>query len=317
VVKTYDHRLEWGYPFDSEWPDAVDSVADVYRHRHYRDLFERGFDTHVVGSYARSTREHGLHYFTEGVTDAQYRAERAEYREAARHLLSEYRGTGKTFVLQHWEGDWALVGSGNRDVEPTSGECEGMTRWLRARQEGVERARREVDSDVAVLHAAEVNLVRSAVDGDRRAVTDVVPDSGVDLVSYSAYDAMDEVIHGDGGAATLRETLEFVHDHAPEPSQYVESALDGRPNVYVGEYGWPLAVEPEGMEAVRLLTEVGLEWGAPWLLFWQTFDNELRREVDGRPTNDDVSGFCLVMPDGTRSAAREYFRGLFDRERAP
>ena len=53
-------------------------------------------------------------------------------------------GTGKTFVLQNWEGDWMLRGIGKPWNPPDSDwreRCEQMKRWITAKQAGVNRAR--------------------------------------------------------------------------------------------------------------------------------------------------------------------------------
>jgi hypothetical protein len=55
-----------------------------------------------------------------------------------------YAGSGKTFVLQNWEGDWGIRPTTDPKLVPTPTAINGMIRWLNARQDGVERARRDV-----------------------------------------------------------------------------------------------------------------------------------------------------------------------------
>ena len=63
-------------------------------------------------------------------------------------------GTGKTFVLQHWEGDWAIRGNYKPEETPTPQAIEGMAAWLNARQDGVDAARKAVEAkNVHVYHA--------------------------------------------------------------------------------------------------------------------------------------------------------------------
>lgn len=78
-------------------------------------------------------------------------------------MLRTYAGTGKTFIIQNWEGDWALRGSFDPDTKPTAAATAAMIHWLTARQRGVALARAEfATSGARVFHACEVNLVRQA-----------------------------------------------------------------------------------------------------------------------------------------------------------
>ena len=58
----------------------------------------------------------------------------------------------------------------------------------------------------------------------------------------------------------------------------------GSRNVYVGEFGWPQvasekdpqASTDKSMRVVRMTTENALEWGCPYVVYWQVYDNESR-----------------------------------------
>jgi len=325
VARIWDsnNQPQTSYRFNMDWPEAFGSLVETYRDGHIQEFFNRSFNTIVITSYARSTPGIQDHYWREGVSDEQYHATVEEFEEATRYLLEAYDGAGKTFVLQNWEGDWAILDDVDQDPpEPTQRNVDGMIRWLSARQEGFERARSAVDSDASVLHAVSVNQVRSAMAGDRRVVNAIVPeiDPELDMVAYSSWDVLVDAAETDddeAAAAMIEESLSYIHEHAPEPSPYVESVLtpDTR-NVFVGEFGWDLVADPElGMRLIRLMTETAMDWGARWLLFWQLFSNEPSREYDGRPTNDGVKGFYLVKPDGRKSDAWHYFRELLERNR--
>ena len=47
----------------------------------------------------------------------------------------------------------------------------------------------------------------------------------------------------------------------------------------------------------------------PYLVYWQVYDNEPRVR-NRRPTNDEVRGFYLIKPDGTKAPAWHYFHAL-------
>lgn len=318
VMKVWFHRCDEQYAQHSTWP-TFDSPVERARHSYFRELFDRPFDTFVLSAYSEQPGV-GEHYFRDGVSDEQYGTEVRQFCELTKHLLRTYDGTEKTFVLQHWEGDWAILGSYDRAEEPTDAAVQGMVQWLAARQQGVRKARREVESDVTVLHAAEVNLVRSAMtDGDRRVVNAVLPETTVDLVSYSAYDAQAEGFVPENpneqwqGSATppehvalIRETLDYVAAQAPTPDDYVRERLrDGERNVYVGEYGHH---EADGTKAQthlgRVMTDVALDWGARWVIYWQLYDNE-------------GSGFGLVRADGSTTPTYDHLQRLLATDTVP
>ncbi len=276
------------YPFGSEWPEVA-SLVELADTPHYREVFARPFSTFILTAYAVGR---GDHYWLHGVTEAAYADEREQFYRLARHFLTEYRDSGKTFVLQHWEGDWAVRGSYDAERDPTPTAIEGMIRWLQARQEGVDRAREEVgEKGVRVLHAAEVNLVTAAMEEGRPSVTsDVLPLAGVDLVSYSAWETQHD-------AERLREALDFIARHAPR-----RPGIAGR-HVFIGEFGLPENEHPP--EAIRHVIDncipVGREWGCPYVVYWQVYCNEPRRQPVA--ANEDVRGFWLLRPDGSRGHA--------------
>lgn len=223
---------------------------------------------------------------------------------------------------QHWQGDWAIIGSYDRSEEPTDEAVEGMIRWLNARQEGVARARQEVESDVSVLHAAEINIVLPAMeDGERRVINAVVPETDVDLVSHNSYaemhrgyvapnpnrEGMPPTVTPPEQVELMYRTLDYVNEKTPEPVSYVQNALvNPGKNVFIGEYGFP-AVTKGTKEATRLnklMTQVALDWGARWLLHWQLYDNENK-------------GYGLIRPDGSKSATCQYYERLIETDRVP
>ncbi|HNY85704.1 MAG TPA: hypothetical protein PKN23_04335 [Candidatus Hydrogenedentes bacterium] len=302
TIKVWFTNPQGSYPFNSDWPASFDSLTAMAKHPHYADLFAKPFKTFVLTVYALGRPEH---YWTRGITPEQETDEERQFYELTRFLLETYSGTGKTFVLQHWEGDWAIRGGYDPEADPTPEAAEGMVGWLAARQRGVERARVEVGAqDVQVWHAAEVNLVLRSLDqGKPNVVNRVLPRAKLDLVSYSAWDAMP-------GKGDLRRALDYIAAQAPD------SAAFGARNVYLGEFGWP---ENDGLEKhreiVRSAVETALDWGCPWIIYWQLFCNEPKRTPVS--ANDDCRGFWLLKPDGTRAWAWDYLHGLLRGPAAP
>ncbi|HTL28029.1 MAG TPA: hypothetical protein VL282_02360, partial [Tepidisphaeraceae bacterium] len=241
-------------------------------------------------------------YYLDGMTPADAEAESNEIADLAHHLIDTYNGTGKTFVLQNWEGDWSLRGGApGKDPNPTA--VKGMIDWLNARQDGVDRARKAAtDRNVKVLHAAEVNHVARAMKNEGVTVTnDVLPHTHCDLYSYSAWD---------------------VPTHEPDKFRaaldYLANKSPGEDNVYVGEYGAPENVVggPEEQDRrIRSATETAMSWGAKYVVYWQLYCNELKENAKptGTPKNDDLRGFWLIRPDESRAPVTDYFIDLWNR----
>jgi hypothetical protein len=323
VVKVWFHRIGEKYPFNHDWKASYDSMRAIAETEPVQRLFEGPFSTYFVLAHSYTWgRWLG---FQDGVTDESLAEVADRFEALATHLLERYDGTGKTFVLQHWEGD-NLAQSDRK--EPLAGDvAANFRRWLDARQRGVERARDRVESDVSVLHAAEVNFVLDAkADGTARVVNEVLPETSVDLVSYSAWELGDQLagegwapghngeVQFDEAETLIPDTLNYVESHAADPNAYVAGELaDGQSNVVLGEFGSPLRQQgtETAMRITRNVLDHSLDWGVRWAIYWQLYCNE--PTTDGDVTgNDDVSGFHLIRPDGTRSPAWRYLDAVLD-----
>lgn len=288
------------YPFHSDWP-AVTSLVDCAQTPYYRAVFAKPFTTFILTT-ARPDRPQG--YWRTGLTADDEAAETRVFYELTKHFLTAYRDTGKTFVLQHWEGDWLVRGNTDSKQDPAPAALANMVRWLNARQAGVTQARQEVDEHgVHVFHAAEVNRVYDALAADRPTVINrVIPHTRVDLVSYSAYDTM---IDHRSHPQTFRAALEFIAKHAP----------GGKASVYVGEFGCPEnEFAPEVVEkTIADTVQTALGWGCRYIVYWELYCNELKNPATPVPVkkNEQMRGFWLIRPDGSKSWAWEYFHGLF------
>lgn len=314
TLKIYLNDPRGRYPFHSDWPKQFKSLVEMARHPYYRAVFVKPFRTYILTTFSLTSKD-AMQRWRDGFTDEEYAEELRQFEEIATHFLRQYKGTGKTFVLQNWEGDWALRGNFDRkpEADPTEEAAHNMIRWLQARQEGVERARKRAGrTDVKVYHACEVNLVAVAMEGRRTVTNDVLPHVNCDLVSYSAYDTIGLAADDPAkGADALRTALDHIASKTPDAKPF------GDKNIYIGEFGWPQVVSeqdphatPEkNLSVVRATVETALEWGCPYIVYWQIYDNESRVGKD-RPTNDQVRGFYLIRPDGTKAPAWDYFESL-------
>ncbi len=305
VIKVWFDTPSGSYRFNSEWPKAG-SMVEIAQSPYFRKLFDKPFTTYILMCFSMG-RPAG--YFRDGLTDEQRADEQKQFYDLAKHLLTTYKGSGKTFILQHWEGDWLIRGNFNKDVDPEPKAIQGMIDWLNARQAGVNQAKKEISQDgVRVYHAAEVNLVVASMEQNRPGLVNaVLPHTKLDLVSYSAWDSATAHFEDPN---ILRLALDFIAKNAPDSPDF------GDKNVYVGEFGMP---ENEfGVEKIRKAippaVNTALDWGCPYIVYWQVYCNELRPGKGPAPVknNDDVRGFWLIRPDGSKTWLWDYFYNLLN-----
>lgn len=307
VIKVWFHDPHRSYPFNSQWP-RIQSLVETAQASYFRELFEKPFTTYFLMAFSMGNDDA---YWRKGLTREQKFQERRQFYELAKYLLTTYKGTGKTFILQHWEGDWLIRGNYDRNVDPTPEAINGMIDWLNARQGGVDQAREEIGTDgVWVYHAAEVNrVVPSMRQGKPNVVNAVLPHTKLDLVSYSAWDAATENFEDPN---VFREALNFIATYMPD------SPVFGDRNVYVGEFGMPENKFSAGQiqTAIPNAVETALAWGCPYIVYWQVYCNELQDERYKPPVqnNDAVRGFWLIRPDGSKAWTWEYFHTLLSPE---
>jgi hypothetical protein len=302
-------RVPDSYPYNSQWP-KVQSLVEGAQTPYFQDLFNKPFTTYILVTCSLGRDEA---YWRKGITDQQKKDEQRQFYELAQHFLTQYRGTGKTFVLQHWEGDWLVRGNYKGDEEPAPAALANMIEWLNARQAGVNQARRELGQQgVRVYHAAEVNrVVQSMQTGFPNMVNKVLPHTKLDLISYSAWDAATSHYSDPN---VLRRALDFIAANAPDSADF------GNRNVYVGEFGMPENVY--SLDKIRVAipnaVRTALDWGCPYIVYWELYCNELK-DPNAKPpfvgathaSPAQVRGFWLIRPDGTKAWTWDYFHGLF------
>jgi len=209
------------------------------------------------------------------------------------HLLKTYSGTGKTFYLGHWEGDNLLRGSISKaaDAQMTPEKVQGMIDWLSTRQRAVDDAKRDTPhQNVQVWHYTELNHPTISMrEGRPTLVNQVLPQVPVDFVSYSAYDVTNEPKPED-----IKTMLSYI-----ESKLTPKAAIQGK-RVFIGEYGYSVFHNgkphhsPEEQNRLSLITiQAALEWGCPFILYWELYNNEL--ETDGRQR-----GFWLIDDKGIK-----------------
>ena len=105
VIKLYmTGRNPERYSWNSTWPDAK-NLEEMASHPYFRSVFSKAFRTYILTAYALGHKDA---YWTNGVSPEELADETRQFYDLTKYLMTTYKGTGKTFVLQHWEGDWAL-----------------------------------------------------------------------------------------------------------------------------------------------------------------------------------------------------------------
>ncbi len=227
----------------------------------HRAVLDMPFTHFLIWAYPFTT--HGsAGTFKPSESDVEYR----EIFDFTRYLLKTYDGSGKSFYLGHWEGDWHLRPHVDPKKPFPDHYAENFIAWLNVRQRAIDDAKRDTPHHgVNVWHYTEVNLVEPFVKGGQCLTNDILPLVDVDFVSYSCYDSLQRVIRDDLVAA-----LNHI-----ESKLRVKPAISGK-RVFIGEYGFPASrytPEEQNKKSIETMI-VGLEWGCPFVLYWELYDNE-------------------------------------------
>lgn len=303
VIKVFflPHQVDFHYPFNSNWGDPLPAnVVELAQRPHFVELFNKPFSTYIM---VISAVGGGLPYF-DGLTREEAAAEQEQMYLLTKHLLTTYKNSGKTFILQNWEGDHLLLQGIPEGLDPDPKRVIAMIQWFNARQDGVRQARQELGSvgnslGVEVLHAIEVNHLARAMAGEVTLTNDVVPFTRADLYSYSTWDIKFE-------PRTLVKVLDYLESKVPDSQRF------GKRNIYLGEFG--LAKNhgvPEGARPKRIrdLMEAALGWGVRYAIYWEVFCNEALHVYSGRPRQRDLRGFWLIRPDGVKAPMWDMLAG--------
>lgn len=275
---------------------SIRTLADLARAEpSHRRVLDMPFGHFVLWAHAFSnSHEAWRGGFPASAREAEYR----EIRDLAESLLKTYSGSGKTFYLGHWEGDGLLRGSvaKENDAKVTPEAVGGMTEWLNCRQRAIDDAKRETPhANVNVWHYTEVNHVLLAMDEGRPAMANrVLPQASVDFVSYSCYDTQND-------PALLKRALDYIEAKLP-----AKPGIAGK-RVFIGEYGFPAARHsPEEVDRLsRRVMRAGIEWGCPFVLYWEIYNNEVG--PDGKQI-----GFWMIDDKGVKQPVYETHRRFYE-----
>ena len=220
--------------------------------------------------------------WADGYSETERNDDSTQIYALTKYLLTQYNNTGKTFYLGHWEGDWFLLPNYDKTYIPSDERCQAMAKWLRTRQNAVDKAKNETSySNVMVYSYVEVNQVADAkFSGKKRVVNCVLPLTNVDYVSYSSYDTQwyDQ--------AKYNSVLDYIEANLP-----AKSGISGK-RVFIGEIGNSLEKSSWDINKHesdnRAFFKTAISWGSPFVLYWEMYNNEINA------TTNEQRGFWLI-----------------------
>lgn len=204
-----------------------------------------------------------------------------EYRDLAQTLMHDYSGSGRVFIIGHWEGDNQVYCGSSYDFQTVDRKrwacieqypeirLAGLTAWLKIRQEAIAEGRKRAiaagATNVEVYHAVEFNTIFASrrVSGasmssrDYKGVLDTaVPAVHPDICSYSAWESVNR-------NRLTKDLQDIMKKCAPA-------------TVIVGEIGdkdSPDKRYPKIISALLPLKET-----VPLVFFWQAFEPRVSKD---------------------------------------
>jgi hypothetical protein len=276
-------------PKDPQIKSARDLIS---KEPSFKTVFDMPFRNILLWVYPFSD---SLKHFRSGKL-AQAEADKIyqEIHDFTAYLLTTYSGSGKSFYLGNWEGDWHTLVGQDKTEDPTPESLAIMREWLLLREKAISDARRNTPhTEVNVYFYVEINLVKKALKEGRPAIVNqVLPHIKTDFVSYSSYDVTKSAMRegGEAGRKQFFEALDYIEKNLPP------SDIKGK-RVMIGEYGVTLeSVRDPQVQAKQIaeLMKWSLEWGCPFVLYWQLYCNEINEHTQKH------RGYWLIDDKGVK-----------------
>lgn len=215
-------------------------------------------------------------------------------------LRKDFKGSGRTFIIQNHEGDWHIdpTGKPNASNNPNATGLENFKIYWTLRQRAVEDARAAQPSDVNVYHLCEVVRVVPSMQSNQPSLTrDVLPQVSCDLVGYSAYES--SLVSND----LFEQALSYIKSKASVSPTF------GTNQVAVSEIGLPEQNSSYNSTSksnmATLITNL-IQRPLPYVLFWNLYDNECNLPecaTGGGITSNvplqNLNGYYVRKPDGS------------------
>lgn len=292
------------YPLQAAWSSSPATLAQLAATTQFATQIARGWSHVVLTCFTFANG--ATNWWRADPSAARMAAEYTELRALAEHLLTTYHGTGRTFVIQNWEGDWAFMDSTAVDTHVDAKFVGYYAAFLGTRQRAIEDARRAVASDCQVFHAVEVNRVLdSRTHAHRRRILSTIAQRvRPDWVSWSAYDAT--IVDQGGWGASHAAWTAATRPAIRKAFGAIAAAWPGVP-VQIGEFGFPENEAPPTADLdamIRVIDEEARAAGVKLILYWQVFDNE-----PGTPP-ESYRGYFLRDNAGTLTTAGDTLQSL-------
>ncbi|MBS2213116.1 MULTISPECIES: hypothetical protein [Carboxylicivirga] len=231
--------------------------------------------------------------FIGGYEDCYAEALYDELYDLTTYMLKEFNNSGKVFYLGNWEGDWHLRWDYDRTKPADEATLEGIKKWFKIRQKAIDDAKRDTEyQNVEIYHYMEVNLVQRGIDLNDKVLTNsVLKEVNPDYVSYSTYDVTNPPKTEAELNTKLKTALDYIESYLPAK----EGLPEGK-RVWIGEYGSPFMSHGEDVqdERAKWVIKAGLEWESPFILFWEMYNNEIKKE-----TGEQV-GYWMIDDEGKK-----------------
>ena len=299
------------YPFCSDWSALPPRcrLVDIAKHPYYEEIFNLPFSTIIL----EITHLNNIRPFN--AVDNDFLEYEEQFEELTAYLYRRFAKRPVTFIFQNWEGDWLFNGSyetvwNQQMMDDLPRRIDYFTRWFTVRQRGVEKARKRFADDPSIackiINAVEVNRVLTLLQGTPTLTELVLPGITPDLISWSCYDGLNNVVDTWHGIELIR--------HFMKHSGYLP-----KPTVMIGEIGFPEKnrTKEEIIDFWDRSMAVFFAMDIPWIVHWELYCNELSDQAknkavpkDGVYGADDLRGFWLYLPDGSLSCAGRFLKNL-------
>lgn len=317
-IKVWFEHAGKKYPYNSTWPANIENFNSLQLARtdYFKQLFEMPFKVYSL-EYSDATVN-----WKDGLSEVEKNKVYSNMYNLSVYLLNTYKQSGKTFIVQNWEGD------GHLNVEALSSEkvptaIQGMIDWINTRQAAVTQARKDAGTNgVVVVHAMEFNYVLVTNRKGPFVIDVIVPKTRCDLYSYSSYSSrsMTEL-------SSVVNRLEYIKTKIPQSDLY------GSHNLMIGEFGyeergpWPYdkgISESNGNAQLYSISgqlKYFLEFGVSYVFYWQVYcngevDDSGKTSLSTEPqgirilTDKNLKGYWLIRPDGTKPPVYDYLKDL-------
>ncbi len=297
------------YSFNENW-GAYESLAELVQEDEIEDVFNMDFSTIVLVTYEMQRLQWNIRT---SVSSSELARVEKEFYDLTKELITSYNGTGKTFVLQNWEGDNELKEALEKIADNSEHERTVINNYIaynNARQAGISSARSELFATgnyakITVYGALEINYISYAGATEKKLVDYVVPYSDADLFSFSDWSTVNSAL-----AADLDYFLKQINKNANR--QGANAATMN--NIYLGEYGRKehIVSEEEQFSYALTTAKIAVNKGVRFVCYWTLMCNERSDASNARPANKDMEGFWLIKPDGDFTKTFWFFKGLFE-----